>query len=348
MSHRRLRHAPDLRARREADGGPDPRHLAGLRQRGRRRRHPVPVHLPHRRHLLVAGRGGGGLRQEAARRQPQGQEDRVSLLRQPGRAASRIEILEDLASTEGFQLKTFAVPPPGRGDGRPGARHRPALPRGLRDRASVRRRPRRVDQGAEAGRLSRCSKVDRVRVGLGRGQHRGRRRLRRWPRATTRCSSPASASDYPVLNEIREMYKKAGQAGAQGDGVHRASTTAACSIAALHVEAIRNALKAKPDGKITGADVKAGFEKINELHPRRTGAAAQDHGDRPRGRRARPDLAGQGRQVREGRPSGSPPIRTWWPSTSRPRPPSKRVARQEGGHRRGLRGPLRCDAPCST
>jgi branched-chain amino acid transport system substrate-binding protein len=34
---------------------------------------------------------------------------------------------------------------------------------------------------------------------------------------------------------------------------------------AVHVEAIRNALKAKPDGKITGADVKAGFEKISGL-----------------------------------------------------------------------------------
>ena len=33
-----LRHAADLRAGREADGGPDPRHLAGLRQRRRRRR----------------------------------------------------------------------------------------------------------------------------------------------------------------------------------------------------------------------------------------------------------------------------------------------------------------------
>src|SRR4029450_4117153 len=36
-------------------------------------------------------------------------------------------------------------------------------------------------------------------------------------------------------------------------------------IGALHVEAIRNALKAKPDGKITGVDVKAGFEKINNF-----------------------------------------------------------------------------------
>ena len=33
-------------------------------------------------------------------------------------------------------------------------------------------------------------------------------------------------------------------------------------IAALHVEAIRNAVKAKAGGKITGADAKAGFEKI--------------------------------------------------------------------------------------
>jgi branched-chain amino acid transport system substrate-binding protein len=36
-------------------------------------------------------------------------------------------------------------------------------------------------------------------------------------------------------------------------------------IAALHVEAIRHALKAKPDGKITGTDVKAGFEKISNF-----------------------------------------------------------------------------------
>src|SRR3989442_3336362 len=32
--------------------------------------------------------------------------------------------------------------------------------------------------------------------------------------------------------------------------------------AAVQVEAVRNALKAKPDGRITGEDVKKGFEKI--------------------------------------------------------------------------------------
>jgi len=33
-------------------------------------------------------------------------------------------------------------------------------------------------------------------------------------------------------------------------------------IAAVHTEAVRNALKAKQGGPITGADVKLGFEKI--------------------------------------------------------------------------------------
>src|SRR5260370_39423198 len=36
-------------------------------------------------------------------------------------------------------------------------------------------------------------------------------------------------------------------------------------VAALHVEAIRNALKAKPNAKISGADVKAGFEQISNF-----------------------------------------------------------------------------------
>ena len=68
-------------------------------------------------------------------------------------------------------------------------------------------------------------------------------------------------TDYPVLNEIREMYKKEGKPAPK----EMASTVyynRGVLIAALHVEAIRNALKAKPDGKITGVDVKAGFEKI--------------------------------------------------------------------------------------
>jgi len=71
-------------------------------------------------------------------------------------------------------------------------------------------------------------------------------------------------SDYPVLNEIREMYKKEGKPAPK----ETASTVyynRGVLIAALHVEAIRNALKAKKDGKITGVDVKNGFENISNF-----------------------------------------------------------------------------------
>src|SRR5437879_13156331 len=60
------------------------------------------------------------------------------------------------------------------------------------------------------------------------------------------------------------MYKKQGKEAPK----EMASTVyynRGVLIAALHVEAIRNALKAKPDGKITGEDVKKGFEKISNF-----------------------------------------------------------------------------------
>ena len=70
--------------------------------------------------------------------------------------------------------------------------------------------------------------------------------------------------DYPVLKEIQEMYKK------QGKPVPKemASTVfynRGVLIGALHVEAIRNAIKAKGGAKPTGADVKNGFEKISNF-----------------------------------------------------------------------------------
>jgi branched-chain amino acid transport system substrate-binding protein len=71
-------------------------------------------------------------------------------------------------------------------------------------------------------------------------------------------------SDFPVLNEIREMYKKEGKPAPK----EMASTVyynRGVLIAALHVEAIRNAIKAKGGAKITGNDVKGGFEKISNF-----------------------------------------------------------------------------------
>src|SRR2546429_6709389 len=71
-------------------------------------------------------------------------------------------------------------------------------------------------------------------------------------------------TDYPVLNEIREMYKKQGKEPPK----EMASTVfynRGVLIGALHIEAIRNAVKAKKDAKITGVDVKDGFEKISNF-----------------------------------------------------------------------------------
>jgi len=87
--------------------------------------------------------------------------------------------------------------------------------------------------------------------------------------------------DYPVLNEIREMYKKQGKPAPK----EMASTVfynRGVLIAALHVEAIRNALKASPTARSPARTPKRGSRR-SRTHARRTGAAAQDHAERPRG-----------------------------------------------------------------
>src|SRR5207247_7916518 len=64
--------------------------------------------------------------------------------------------------------------------------------------------------------------------------------------------------------QLRHMYKKQSKEVTKG----MASTVfynRGVLIAALHGEAIRNALKTKAGGKITGVDTKAGFEKISNF-----------------------------------------------------------------------------------
>src|SRR5437016_12542532 len=173
-----------------------------------------------------------------------------------------IEVLEDLAAKEGFQLKTFAVPPPG------------------------------VEMGAQVLDIAQRFRADFVISHLFGGApsvsikefKRVGYPLRKvvsfvWGAAEANIDGAGGfgvaegyyamqfagvGSDYPVINEIKEMYKKQGKEPPK----EMASTVfynRGVFIGALHVEAIRNALKAKPDGKITGADAKAGFEKISNF-----------------------------------------------------------------------------------
>jgi branched-chain amino acid transport system substrate-binding protein len=171
-----------------------------------------------------------------------------------------IEVIEDLATKEGFQLKIFAVPPPG------------------------------VEMGAQVLDIAQRYRADAVIAHLfGGAPAVSIKEFKRvgyplnkvvsfvWGSAEANIDAAGGfaaaegyytmqfagvGQDYPVLNEIREMYKKQGKPAPK----EMASTVfynRGVLIAALHVEAIRNALKARPDGKITGVDTKAGFEKIS-------------------------------------------------------------------------------------
>src|SRR5213592_1295195 len=170
-----------------------------------------------------------------------------------------IPVLEDLSAQEGFQLRTFAVPPPG------------------------------VEMGAQALDIAQRYRADFLIAHLfGRSPSVSIKEFKRvgyplrkvvsfvWGSAEADVEAaggwPAAegyhvmqfagvGTDYPVLNEIREMYKKEGKPAPK----EMASTVyynRGVVWAAVQVEAVRNALKAKPDGRITGEDVKKGFEKI--------------------------------------------------------------------------------------
>jgi branched-chain amino acid transport system substrate-binding protein len=173
-----------------------------------------------------------------------------------------VEVLEDLAKTEGFQMKMFAVPPPG------------------------------VEMGAQILDIAQRFRADFVIAHLfGGAPAVAIKELKRigfplrkaigfvWASAEANIDAAGGfgvaegyytmqfagvGSDYPVLTEIREMYKKQGKP-APKEMESTVYYNRGVLIGALHVEAIRNAVKAKPDGKVTGADVKAGFEKISNF-----------------------------------------------------------------------------------
>jgi branched-chain amino acid transport system substrate-binding protein len=170
-----------------------------------------------------------------------------------------LPILEDLATIEGFQLRTFAVPPPG------------------------------IEMGAQTLDIAQRYRADFVIAHLfGRSPSVSIKEFKRvgyplrkvvsfvWGASEADVEAAGGfaaaegysgmeyagvGTDYPVLNEIREMYKKQGKEPPK-EMVNSVYYNRGVLWAAVAVEAIRNALKAKPDGKITGADVKAGFEKI--------------------------------------------------------------------------------------
>src|SRR6266571_3659245 len=170
-----------------------------------------------------------------------------------------IAIIEDLQKLEKFELRTFAVPPPG------------------------------VELGAQVLDISQRFRPDFVIAHLfGRSPSVAIKELKRagyplskvvglvWASAEDDIAAAGGWSvaegyhtlqfagvgdDYPARKDIVAMYKAQGKEPPK----EMASTVyynRGLLIAAVHTEAIRNAIKAKGGAKPTGEDVRKGFEAI--------------------------------------------------------------------------------------
>jgi len=171
-------------------------------------------------------------------------------------------ILEDLRKTEKFELKNFAVPPPG------------------------------VEMGAQVLDITQRFRPDFVISHLfGRSPSVAMKELKRtgyplskvvglvWASAEPDVEAAGGwavaegyhtvqfagvGEDYPARQEIAAMYKAQGK-----DPPKEMKNTVYYNrgllAAAVHVEAIRNAIKARGGEKPSGEDVKKGFEAIHGL-----------------------------------------------------------------------------------
>ena len=171
-------------------------------------------------------------------------------------------ILEDLRKIEKFELKIFAVPPPG------------------------------VEMGAQVLDITQRLRPDFVISHLfGRSPSVAIKELKRagyplskvvglvWASAEADIQAAGGWSvaegyhtiqfagvgdDYPARQEIVAMYKAQGREPPK-EMQNTVYYNRGLFVAALHVEAVRNAIKARGGEKPTGEDVKKGFEAIHGL-----------------------------------------------------------------------------------
>jgi branched-chain amino acid transport system substrate-binding protein len=173
-----------------------------------------------------------------------------------------LPILEDLQKTEGFELRSFAVPPPG------------------------------VEMGAQVLDITQRYRPDFVIDHLfGRSPSVAIKEYKRagyplskvlglvWASAESDIEAAGGwqvaegyhtmsfagvGDDYPVRQEIKAMYKTQSKEPpkAMDDTV---MYNRGLLVAALHVEALRNALKANGGKQPTGEEMKKGFEQIHDF-----------------------------------------------------------------------------------
>jgi branched-chain amino acid transport system substrate-binding protein len=173
-----------------------------------------------------------------------------------------LPILEDLQKTEGFELRSFAVPPPGVEMGAQvldiTQRYHPDF---VIDHLFGRSPSVAIKEYKRAGYpLSKViglvwasAEADILAAGgwqVAEGYHT--------------LQFAGAGDEYPVRQEIKAMYKAQGKEAPKtmDDTV---IYNRGLLIAAIHVEAIRNALKANGGKQPTGEDIKKGFEQIHDF-----------------------------------------------------------------------------------
>jgi branched-chain amino acid transport system substrate-binding protein len=173
-----------------------------------------------------------------------------------------LPILEDLQKIEGFELRSFAVPPPGVEMGAQvldiAQRYRPDFVInhlfGRSPSVAIKEYKRAgYPLSKVMGLVWASAEADIVAAGgwqVAEGYHT--------------LQFAGAGDDYPVRQEIKAMYKAQGKEPPKGmdDSV---IYNRGILNAALHVEAIRNALKANGGKLPTGTDVKNGFEAIHDF-----------------------------------------------------------------------------------
>jgi len=174
-----------------------------------------------------------------------------------------LPIVEELQKQEGFELRTFAVPPPGVEVGAQvldiTQRYRPdfviAHLFGRSPAAAIKAfKSNGYPLSKVVGLVWASSEADIDAAG-GFGVAEGYHAMQ----------FAGAGDDYPVRQQIKAMYKKAGKEPLDLMDKNTVYYNRGLLQAAIHVEGIRNALKANGGKVPTGTEIKNGFEQIRDF-----------------------------------------------------------------------------------
>jgi len=174
-----------------------------------------------------------------------------------------LPIVEELQKQEGFELRTFAVPPPGVEVGAQvldiTQRYRPdfviAHLFGRSPAAAIKAfKSNGYPLSKVVGLVWASSEADIDAAG-GFGVAEGYHAMQ----------FAGAGDDYPVRQQIKAMYKKAGKEPLDLMDKNTVYYNRGLLQAAIHVEGIRNALKANGGKAPTGTDIKNGLEQIRDF-----------------------------------------------------------------------------------